>query len=76
MQQHLHIENLSAAIVRDALKKYRLLLRRCKTWKVYEAEQSREKMELERFFTSAWCDFLTGGNGQYIMDRTKSEILR
>lgn len=76
MQQHLHIENLSAAIVRDALKKYRLLLRRYKTWKVYEADQSREKMELERFFSSAWCDFLTGGNGQYIMDRTKSEILR
>ena len=74
--QHLHIENLSAAIVRDALKKYRWLLRRCKTWKGYEADQSREKMELERFFTSAWCDFLTGGNGQYIMDRTKSEILR
>lgn len=74
--QHLHIENLSAAIVRDALKKYRLFLLRCKTWKGYEADQSREKTELERFFTSAWCDFLTEGNGKYIMDRTKSEILR
>lgn len=70
-----HIENLGPAIVRQAYREYLRLLRRCKTWKQYKADQSFEKLELECFFLSPWCNALTEGNGKYIMNRAKNETL-
>lgn len=71
-----YMDNLSAAIVRDALRHYRRLLRRCKTWRRYKQDDSAEKKELEIFFRSRWCNLLTCGNGEEIMRRARKEILK
>lgn len=68
-----HIERLAPAIVKQAVQEYRNMLKRCGTWQRYWEDDSAERKELEDFFRSRWCAFLTEDNGVAIMRTLRRE---
>ena len=70
-----YIENLAIAIVHDSVNQYRKICKRCKTLERLLEDDSVERIELEKFFMSRWCDLLTMDSGQEIMDTIRREEL-
>ena len=66
-------ENLANAIVCQAVKDYRQILKVCIQYPD-DAEWQREKEELERFFKSKWYSILTELDGEWLMRKIKEDI--
>ena len=58
-------EDLRIAIVAKAVSDYRVAL---------ASDNERYIKPLEKFFLSSWGQFLSGDNGEYIIDRCRAEV--
>ncbi len=66
-------ENLANAIVIQAVKDYKQILKMCIQYPD-DAEWQREKEELEQFFVSHWYSKLTEVDGEWLMRKIKEDI--
>lgn len=67
------VESLANAIVLQAVKDYREVLRILKQYPRYE-KAIKAKEEIELFFQSAWFQTLSGLDGKPIMERLQKEV--
>ena len=67
MAQHTDgYDNVRIAILTQAIKDYKRALKRKSTFSV---------RAYERWFLSAWGEMLSGGNGAYIIEKTKNQVI-
>ena len=68
-------QELANAIILQAVKDYRVTLRRCAAHPRDRA-YNNERAGLERFFRSGWFGFLTNLDGEVLMHQIQDEIFR
>ena len=66
-------ENLANAIVYQAVKDYRQILKVCIQYPDDE-ELQQEKESIEQFFESKWCSILTELDGAWLMRKIKEDV--
>lgn len=72
MQDMTMYENLVNAVVIRAAKDYRWALRMLKKHPDHEKALASKK-EVEDFFHSGWFEFLTDADGDYLLERLRTE---
>lgn len=73
--------NLAMSIVTKAIADYKSVLKRCRAQRnerygYVDPRTMAERMELEDFFDSSWCDQLTGFDGSDIKNYVKNRIYK
>nr|AHF24204.1 hypothetical protein [uncultured bacterium Contig160] len=68
-------ENLSNAIILQAVEDYRKARKRVRTYPGQTAAQATIR-EVERFFRSWWFAQLTDVDGEKLLERLKKEVVR
>lgn len=66
-------QNLADAIILQAVKDYRHVLRRYAAYP-HNSEVNRQRHELETFFRSGWFEMLTDLDGEILLEKLQAEI--
>ena len=68
-----NFKNLANAIVIQAVKDYRKILKMCIRYPD-DAEWHREKEDLEQFFKSKWYSILTELDGEWLIEKIREDV--